>query len=222
MIMKNSIYDDMPEFYWEIRKWWMFKDKVKLLQEYINKTKKCKNVLDFWSWNWEFLSEISKSNPNINFYWYDLNENYINYSKKNFKNDNLSFIDYIKDILHIEFDIIYINDVIHHFPDEKDFLNLISTLKFEHLFIIEPNQFNLYILFQQYRLPWERNFKQLHFRKILSQYQLEIIDKRYLFTFPNNIKKLSPIFRVVNNLFQNNKFIWWAVFYFLGKNKKST
>jgi len=200
----------------------MFKKKIELLQEYINKTKECKNVLDFWSWNWEFLYEISKLNPDINFYWYDLNENYIKYSKENFKNNNLSFFDSMEDISGVKFDIIYINDVIHHFSNEKEFLELISTLKFEHLFIIEPNQFNLYILLQQYRLVWERNFKQLYFKGILSQYWLEIIDKRYLFTFPNSFKKLSPIFKVINNLFQNNIFIWWAVFYFLRKNKKST
>gem|GEM_PF-5564649 len=58
----------------------------------------------------------------------------------------------MEDISGVKFDIIYINDVIHHFSNEKEFLELISTLKFEHLFIIEPNQFNLYILLQQYRL----------------------------------------------------------------------
>ena len=74
-------------------------------------------------------------------------------NNKNFKNNNLKFSNSIKDFEEIEFDIIYINDVIHHFPDEKDFLDLISNLKIKYLFTMEPNQFNLYILFQQARLP---------------------------------------------------------------------
>ena len=217
--MHNSTYDNEPEIYSEARKGWMFHEKLNILKDIIKKDTKIVNILEFGSWTWDFINTLSEQYCGIQFHWYDINEKYIEYSTSRFQ--GVHFSSRLENFLHTEYDYIYINDVIHHFDTEKSFIDTIIKLKFRHLIIIEPNQFNPYILYFQYKTVGERNFQQKIFENLIKhQKWLQIVKKEYKFLFPNFIKKENTLMKFLNKNFQNNKFLWGSVFYMIKNHEE--
>ena len=98
---------------------------TKQLKKIIDKVYKPKmKILDFGCASGHYYLELNKLNKNLNYTGYDATKNYINFAKKNFKNNpNVTFK--VENLLSKnkkikeKFDIVYCCNVLLHLPELK-------------------------------------------------------------------------------------------------------
>lgn len=123
-------------------------------------------------------------------------------------NKNLVFVSSLDTDDTRQSDIVYVNDVIHHFPHETDFLSHLATFPHDRLIVLEPNQFNPYVAYAQATMPGERNFSQKSFQEALPKILpgAKVLERGYKFAFPNSFSTLSPILERADSLLGRTKF----------------
>jgi SAM-dependent methyltransferase len=181
-------------------KHFFIKGRLEMLLQFLPKEFKPKQILDFGCGTGSTSMELAELFPLAGIIGSDVSAPSIEYAKKYCKKENLRFVDFNELSGFENFDLVYLNCVIHHIPlqdRQAEMERLFSVLKPGGLiFIFENNPANPGTQLAMFTNPFDKGVVKVwpnDLKKMMIQAGLKIRNCGFIFYFPQWLSVFRPL-----------------------------
>lgn len=194
----NSLFDDDPEKYAELREGWLFERRVRHVVDFLAAARPGDVVLEIGPGTGGLLERLAAARPDLRFRGVEPIGSYVKYASDRWTDHDPEHLrmlhGFAEDLDELDLepaDWVLSNDVLHHVLDFTRTAAAVAAVAkpWAQWLAIEPNPQNPWVVWYHTRTPGEQVFRERRFLAAAAATGWELCGREHLFLVPQALKR---------------------------------